>query len=129
MRFSAFFQTPADKIDVVYNGIRPEKKCHGDRFDRVKFRRRFANDREKIIYYVGRMTYEKGISVLLDAAPKVIAKMGHTVKFIIIGGGNTNRLQHQAMSLGIWEQCYFTGFMSDTDLDKFQTIADCAVFS
>ena len=122
------FQTPADKIDVVYNGIRPEKKYHGDRFDRVKFRRRFANDREKIIYYVGRMTYEKGISVLLDAAPKVIAKMGHTVKFIIIGGGNTNRLQHQAMSLGIWEQCYFTGFMSDTDLDKFQTIADCAVF-
>ena len=122
------FQTPADKIDVVYNGIRPEKKHHGDRFDRVKFRRRFANDREKIIYYVGRMTYEKGISVLLDAAPKVIAKMGHTVKLIIIGGGNTDRLQHQAMSLGIWEQCYFTGFMSDTDLDKFQTIADCAVF-
>lgn len=122
------FQTPADKIDVVYNGIRPEKKHHGNRFDRIKFRRRFANDREKIIYYVGRMTYEKGVSILLDAAPKVIAQMGHTVKFIIIGGGNTDRLQHQAMSLGIWEQCYFTGFMSDADLDKFQTIADCAVF-
>jgi glycosyltransferase involved in cell wall biosynthesis len=122
------FQTPAEKIDVVYNGIRPEKKHHGNQFDRLKFRRRFANDKEKIIYYVGRMTYEKGISVLLDAAPKVIAKMGHTVKFIIIGGGNTDRLQHQAMSLKIWEQCYFTGFMSDADLDKFQTIADCAVF-
>ena len=122
------FQTPADKIDVIYNGIRPEKKDHGDRFDRIKFRRRFANDKEKIIYYVGRMTYEKGISVLLDAAPKVIAQIGHTVKFIIIGGGNTNRLQHQAKCLGIWEQCYFTGFMSDEDLDKFQTIADCAVF-
>lgn len=122
------FQTPADKIDVVYNGIRPEKKHHGNQFDRIKFRRRFANDKEKIIYYVGRMTYEKGVSVLLDAAPKIIAKMGHTVKFIIIGGGNTNRLKHQARSLGIWEQCYFTGFMSDADLDKFQTIADCAVF-
>ncbi|MEO1005593.1 MAG: glycosyltransferase family 4 protein, partial [Cyanobacteria bacterium J06638_38] len=33
-----------------------------------------------------------------------------------------------AKSLGIWEQSYFTGFMSDADLDKFQTIADCAVF-
>ena len=122
------FQTPADKIDVIYNGIRPEKKHHGNRFDRVKFRRRFANDKEKIIYYVGRMTYEKGISVLLDAAPKIIAELGHIAKFIIIGGGNTNRLKHQAKSLGIWEQCYFTGFMSDADLDKFQTIADCAVF-
>ena len=122
------FQSPGDKIDVVYNGIRPEKKRHDNHFDRIKFRRRFANDQEKIIYYVGRMTHEKGISVLLNAAPQVIHAMGGGVKFIIIGGGNTSRLKHQARSLGIWEQCYFTGFMSDADLDKFQTIADCAVF-
>lgn len=122
------FQSPPDKIDVVFNGIRPEKKHHGNKFDRIKFRRRFANDKEKIIYYVGRMTYEKGISVLLNAAPKIIDSMGGDVKFVIIGGGNTNRLKQQARSLGIWERCYFTGFMSDDDLDKFQTIADCAVF-
>ena len=122
------FQAPANKIDVIYNGIRPEKKHHGDNFNRIEFRRRFANDREKIIYYVGRMTYEKGISVLLDAAPQVIKLMGGGVKFVIIGGGDTSRLKHQAKSLGIWEQCYFTGFMSDADLDKFQTVADCAVF-
>lgn len=120
-------QSPADKIDVVYNGIRPEKKHH-TRFNRLEFRRRYANDREKIIYYVGRMTYEKGVSVLLNAAPKIISAMGNSVKFIIIGGGNTSRLRHQARSLGIWDKCYFTGFMSDADLDKFQTIADCAVF-
>ena len=122
------FQSPADKIDVIFNGIRPEKKHHPNQFDRINFRRRFANDREKIIYYVGRMTYEKGISVLLNAAPKIISAMGGGVKFIIIGGGDTSRLKHQANYLGIWEQCYFTGFMSDADLDKFQTIADCAVF-
>lgn len=120
-------QSPADKIDVVYNGIRPEKKQHAY-FDRLEFRRRYANDREKIIYYVGRMTYEKGVSVLLNAAPKIISAVGDSVKFIIIGGGNTSHLQHQARSLGIWDKCYFTGFMSDADLDKFQTIADCAVF-
>lgn len=122
------FQSPPDKIDVVYNGIRPEKKHHGQNFNRIKFRRRFANDREKIVYYVGRMSYEKGISVLLDAAPRIISLMGGSVKFVIIGGGDTSRLKYQAQSLGIWEQCYFTGFMSDADLDKFQTIADCAVF-
>ena len=122
------FHAPADKIDVIYNGIRPEKKYHGDKFDRINFRRRFANDREKIIYYVGRMTYEKGISVLLNAAPRIMSVMGGGVKLVIIGGGDTSRLKHQAFSLGIWEQCYFTGFMSDADLDKFQTIADCAVF-
>ncbi|MCC0176106.1 glycosyltransferase family 4 protein [Waterburya agarophytonicola K14] len=122
------FQSPADKIDVVYNGIRPEKKHHDRNFDRQKFRRRFANDTEKIVYYVGRMTYEKGISVLLNAAPQILSAMSGKVKFVIIGGGNTERLKSQAYSLNIAQQCYFTGFMSDADLDKFQTIADCAVF-
>ncbi|MGL5074759.1 MAG: glycosyltransferase family 4 protein, partial [Waterburya sp.] len=122
------FQAPADKIDVIYNGIRPEKKRHDRQFERIKFRRRFANDKEKIVYYVGRMTHEKGVSVLLNAAPKILWSMGGNVKFVIIGGGDTNHLQQQAKSLGIEEQCYFTGFMSDQDLDKFQTIADCAVF-
>ncbi|MGL4880249.1 MAG: glycosyltransferase family 4 protein, partial [Waterburya sp.] len=122
------FQAPADKIDVIYNGIRPEKKRHDRQFERIKFRRRFANDKEKIVYYVGRMTHEKGVSVLLNAAPKILWSMGGNVKFVIIGGGDTSHLQQQAQSLGILEKCYFTGFMSDQDLDKFQTIADCAVF-
>ena len=122
------FSSPEDKIDIIYNGIRREKKHHDHQFDRVKFRRRFANDQEKIVYYVGRLTYEKGISVLLNAAPKILWEMGGNVKFIIIGGGNANHLKYQAANLGIWEKCYFTGFMSDEDLDKFQTIADCAVF-
>lgn len=121
-------ESPWDKIDVIYNGIRPEKKPRGHEFDAWNFRRRFAEDREKIVYYVGRMSYEKGVSVLLNAAPKVIGEMGGNVKIVIIGGGNTDPLKQQAWNLGIWDKCYFTGFMSDADLDKFQTVADCAVF-
>jgi glycosyltransferase involved in cell wall biosynthesis len=120
--------TPGDKIDVIYNGIRPEKKHRHPEFDHLAFRRQFATDAEKIVYYVGRMTYEKGVSVLLNAAPKVLDEMGGMVKFVIIGGGNTDKLKEQVWNVGIWRQCYFTGFMSDEDLDKFQTIADCAVF-
>jgi glycosyltransferase involved in cell wall biosynthesis len=119
---------PWNKIDVVYNGIYPEKKHRHPDFDFWEFRRRFANDREKIVYYVGRMTYEKGVSVLLNAAPKVIRALNGSVKFVIIGGGNIDHLKHQAWNTGIWDKCYFTGFMSDHDLDKFQTVADCAVF-
>ncbi|MEM9543224.1 MAG: glycosyltransferase family 4 protein [Cyanobacteria bacterium P01_E01_bin.42] len=122
------FGTPADKIDIVYNGIRPQKKQPDANFDPVHFRRGFAEDREKIVYYLGRMSYEKGVSVFLAAAPKVLWEMGGHVKFVVIGGGNTDRLKKQAWDTGIWDNCYFTGFMSDADLDRFQTIADCAVF-
>lgn len=121
-------ETPWEKIDVVYNGIRPHKKHRDPNFDYWSFRRRFAVDEEEIVYYVGRMTYEKGVFVLLNAAPKVLWEMGGHAKFVIIGGGNTDNLQRQAWDLGIWHKCYFTGFMSDADLDKFQTVADCAVF-
>jgi glycosyltransferase involved in cell wall biosynthesis len=120
--------SPWDKIDVIYNGIRPEKKQHHQYFHAQDFRRQFADDGEKIVYYVGRMTYEKGVSVLLNAAPNVLEQMGGHVKFVIIGGGNTDHLKRQAADLGIWHKCYFTGFLSDEYLDKFQTIADCAVF-
>ncbi len=119
---------PLDKIDIVYNGIRPEKKHLPPNFDRQGYRRRFAGDNEKIVYYVGRMTYEKGVAVLLNAAPKVLWEMGGNAKFVIIGGGNTDALQRQAWELGIWHKCYFTGFMADDDLDRFQAVADCAVF-
>jgi glycosyltransferase involved in cell wall biosynthesis len=121
-------QSPWGKIDVIYNGIRAEKKKRHHDFDAGNFRRQFAEDDEKIVYYVGRMTYEKGVSVLLNAAPKVVWQMGGYVKFVLIGGGNTDYLKRQAWNLGIWAKCYFTGFMSDELLDKFQTIADCAVF-
>ncbi len=120
--------TPWDKIDVVYNGIRREKKQLDPTFDYWGFRRRFAEDEEKIVYYVGRMTHEKGISTLIAAAPKILHAMNDRVKFIFIGGGRTEHLKQQAIATGIEPYCVFTGFMPDQDLDRFQTIADCAVF-
>ncbi|MBD2676793.1 MULTISPECIES: glycosyltransferase family 4 protein [Nostoc] len=120
--------SPLDKIDVIYNGIRAEKKRHHEDFHALDFRRQFASDDEKIVYYLGRMTYEKGVPILLNAAPKILWEMGGKVKFVIVGGGNTDHLKRQAWDLGIWQHCYFTGFLSDEYLDKFQTVADCAVF-
>jgi len=69
------------------------------------------------------MTYE--MSSVLNAAPKVVWEMG--VKFVFIGG-NTDDLKRQAWDLGIWDKCYFTGFMSDDPLDKFKPLL-IALFS
>jgi glycosyltransferase involved in cell wall biosynthesis len=117
-----------NNIHTIYNGIKPEKKQRPQDFDFWSLRRSFATDHEKIIYYVGRMTPEKGIFVLLDAASNVLWEMEGRVKIVFVGGGNTDQLKSRAWDLGIWDKCFFTGFMSDGDLDKFQTVADCAVF-
>jgi glycosyltransferase involved in cell wall biosynthesis len=123
---------PPTKVDIVYNGLSLERATRSQHmnFDRAVFRSQFAEPDDQIVYYVGRLTHEKGIFLLLNAAPKVVAETNGKVKFVIIGSGDAYSilLQRQAWDLGIYHKVLFTGFMSDDDLSKFQTIADCAVF-
>jgi glycosyltransferase involved in cell wall biosynthesis len=96
----------------------------------MALREKYAASDEAIIYYVGRITYEKGLYVLLNALPKVIEAMNDKVRLVIIGTGEAYAilLQRQAWDLGIYHKVLFTGFMADVDLWEFQAIADCAVF-
>lgn len=126
---------PAIKTDVVYNGLSIERwknitDAHQLEFDRTALREQYAKPEEAIIYYVGRITFEKGIYVLLNAIPKVLAAMNDHIRLVIIGTGDAYSilLQRQAWDLGIHHKVLFTGFMADADLWKFQTVADCAVF-
>ena len=127
---------PAEQIDVVYNGLSKERwqsiaKAHQIELqERQALREKYAKPDEAIIYYVGRITYEKGIYVLLNAMPQVIAAMDDKVRLVIIGTGDAYSimLQRQAWDLGIYHKVWFTGFMADEDFWKFQTIATCAVF-
>jgi len=121
---------PDPKIDVVYNGLSQERllKFQNLDFDKALLRSKFADPSEQIVYYVGRITHEKGIFLLINAAPQVITALNDKVKFVIIGSGDTNALKQQAWNLGIAHKIIFTGFMSDIELTKFQTLADCAVF-
>ncbi|PZU96372.1 MAG: glycoside hydrolase [Pseudanabaena sp.] len=124
---------PTDKTDVVYNGLSNERwgniaaehKC-----DMVSLKKQYADPEEAVIYFVGRITYEKGIYVLLNAMPKIIAAMEDKVRLVIIGTGDAYSilLQRQAWDLGIYHKVLFTGFMADADFWQFQKIASCAVF-
>jgi len=124
---------PATKTNVVYNGLSVERwrniaadcEC-----DMVALKKQYANYEEAVIYFVGRITYEKGIYVLLNAMPKIIAAMDDKVRLVIIGTGDAYSilLHRQAWDLGIYHKVLFTGFMADIDFWKFQKIASCAVF-
>ena len=124
-----------EKVDVVYNGLSVERwqniaKAREQGLGRIALREKYAASDEAIIYYVGRITYEKGLYVLLNALPKVIEAMNDKVRLVIIGTGEAYAilLQRQAWDLGIYHKVLFTGFMADVDLWEFQAIADCAVF-
>ena len=66
------FGLPFDKINVIPNGINVTNFSGVERdYD---FRRQYAMDNEKIILYVGRLVYEKGIQNLIAAMPKVLSQ-------------------------------------------------------
>ena len=74
------FGLPFDKINVVPNGINLNNFMGIDRdYD---FRRQYAMDNEKIILYLGRLVYEKGVQHLISAMPKILANY-HDAKLII----------------------------------------------
>ncbi len=123
-----YFDVPLDKIHVIHNGVpMPAEPRLGDA-ERLEFRRRFATDAQHIVYYVGRLVYEKGVHVLVDAAASILERCGD-VKFIVAGtGGQLDALRHRAMEAGVYHHFFFTGFIPDRERDLLYQVADVAVF-
>lgn len=120
------FGLPYEKINVIPNGINMNLFSGVERD--YNFRRKFAMDNEKIILFMGRLVYEKGIQHLISAMPKVL-KGYHDSKLIICGkGGMIEELKEQAKNLGISEKVYFPGYMSGKDVQKMYKAADISVF-
>lgn len=124
----SYFGTPADKIDVVPNGV----YVHPDPFtapgERLAFRRRYAADDEPLVYYVGRLVYEKGLHVLLDCWPQVLATYPRARLVIAGTGAYLDTLKHRAWAMGIGSSVNFAGFISDDERDKLYRCTDVAAF-
>ena len=120
------FGLPYEKINVVPNGVNLNL-FNGVERD-YNFRRRFAMDNEKIILFMGRLVYEKGIQHLISAMPKILNGY-HDSKLVICGkGGMIDELKAQVNAMGISNKVYFAGYMNGKDVQKMYKAADVAVF-
>lgn len=120
------FGLPFEKINVVPNGINLNN--FNNVYRDYDFRRRFAMDNEKIILFMGRLVYEKGIQHLIAAMPKILDHY-HDVKLVIAGkGGMLDELRAQANNLGISQKVYFAGYLNSKDVQKMYRCADISVF-
>ena len=120
------FGLPYEKINVIPNGV------NMNLFNNIEkdynFRRRFAMDNEKIILFMGRLVYEKGIQNLIAAMPKILEGY-HDSKLVICGkGGMLEELKEQVNKMGISNKVYFAGYMNGKDVQKMYKVADISVF-
>jgi len=123
-----FFHTPLEKIEVVPNGIGPYRNGHGTQVDLLDCRSRYTVSDCRVVFAVGRLVYEKGFHLLIEAIPLVLSEFPDT-QFIIAGRGPEARnLRQQAVSLGVADHVHFPGFISDEERDCLYHTSDCAVF-
>lgn len=120
------FQLPADKIRIIANGV--EVKNIKPSVIDPGFHNRYATPVEKIVYFIGRLVPEKGVQVLIEAVPRILAQCPEA-KFVISGKGPYEAyLLHLAESLGIKEKVLFTGFADDDTRNMLFAISSAAVF-
>ncbi len=122
------FDAPADKIDVIFNGVQPGKFAFDwSPEEAAAVRARYAAPDEKIVLYVGRFVREKGIQVLLNAIGAVLSEEPKT-RFLFVGGGSREPFERFAEWMHLEDRVHFTGFMANRALHQLYRIADVAVF-
>ncbi|HKX24378.1 MAG TPA: glycosyltransferase family 4 protein [Candidatus Saccharimonadales bacterium] len=105
------YNIPADKVEVVHNSIDPED------FADVTFAGSYLYLEEmkklgyKVVVSLGRLTVQKGLRYLIQAAAQVHS-VNDKVLFLIAGDGELrNELIEQAAELGVAHNIIFTGFV------------------
>jgi glycogen(starch) synthase len=114
-----------ERIAVIPNGIDPSELVPVDDLDTL--RSRFAEPDEKLVLLVGRLVYEKGFQLALEALPGLIERLGN-VRFLVAGSGTAEQdLREQASALGLDEHGTFLGWIGDDTLHSLYRIADLTV--
>jgi glycogen(starch) synthase len=119
------FDIDERRVAVIPNGVDPsELQPSGDL---EALRREFAAPHEKLVLLVGRLVYEKGFQLALDALPSVLERVPG-VRFLVAGSGtHEHELKAQAARLGLSEHGTFLGWIGDDVLHSLYRIADLCV--
>jgi glycogen(starch) synthase len=120
----AIFELPPSKQDVIPNGVDLADFTRPDGAE--EFREQRVAPGEKLIFFAGRLEYEKGVQTVLEALPLVLRS--EPVRFYVAGvGTHAEELKAHAARLGVDHRVHFVGFVGDDELAMYYAAADLAV--
>lgn len=107
-----------DKVFTVYNAVEPSDKPD------QHYRR---NVKEKVVTFLGRITFQKGPDYFVEAARKVLNK-DDNVRFVMAGSGDMlHKIIRRVAELGMGDRFHFTGFLKGGDVDHMFGLSDVFV--
>ena len=104
-----------DKVVTVHNAVDFSGR------ENVKAER---GVRDKVVTFLGRITFQKGPEYFIEAAAKVL-KRTKNVRFVMAGSGDMmNRCIRHVARLGISDRFHFTGFLRGAEVQKMFAMSD-----
>lgn len=108
-----------EKVKTVHNAVEPVEK-----FDPTTYTRHLN---EKIVTFLGRITFQKGPEYFIEAAYKVLQR-DPDVRFVMAGTGDLmNKMVKRVAKLGIGTKFHFTGFLKGDHVDHMFALSDVYV--
>lgn len=107
-----------DKVFTVYNGVQTGNYKEHDFTRGVD---------EKVVTFLGRITYQKGPDYFVEAA-NLVLKKDPNVRFVMAGSGDMmTRMIRRVAKLRIADKFHFTGFLKGDDVHRMFAISDVYV--
>ncbi len=123
---STVFGVSPRRVTAIQNGIDP-RDLEPVVPDLPSLRARYAEPGERLVLLVGRLVYEKGFHLALDALAPVIRRL-RDVRFVVAGTGSAEaELKRQARRLGLSGHGSFLGWVGDDMLHSLYRVADLCI--
>ncbi|MBN2894079.1 MAG: glycosyltransferase family 4 protein [Bacteroidales bacterium] len=112
------YKIDESKVTTVYNAVEPIETKRSEYKKTVD---------EKIVTFLGRITYQKGPEYFIEAA-KLVLDRTDNVRFVMAGSGDMlRRMIVHAARLKISDKFHFTDFLRGEEVDRMFSISDVYV--
>mgnify|MGYP006285937403 CR=1 FL=1 len=122
INYVPFLRRNSERCEVIPPAADVQKRDVDDR-KQAHLRQEIEADDKKVILFVGRLVYYKGVDVLLRA----MVDIEDAILVVVGKGPERETLQELASNLGIDAQVRFPGFVSEDDLPVYYSTADLFV--
>jgi len=107
------------KIITVHNAVEPVEKADLEDTSR--------GVKEKIVTFLGRLTFQKGPEYFIEAA-KMVLDRDPNVRFVMAGSGDMmDKLIKRTAELRIGTKFHYTGFLKGLNVDRMFALSDVFV--
>jgi len=109
---------PEDKVVTVHNAVEPAE---------IKEINASKHVPEKVVTFLGRITFQKGPDYFIEAAQLVLEK-DPNVRFVMAGSGDLlEKMIRRVAQLRMGHKFHFTGFLKGTSVDRMLAMSDVFV--